>query len=103
MVDFICKGYLELPGTRVERELQNEKFLPNVGFEPGIFCLRSESATTELRGLVLDHRRISLRILSMIRYRLNKKNITAVFSSICLFMSALNTFETLSNNIEYYF
>ena len=52
IVDFICKGYLELIGTRVERELQNEKWLPTVGFEPGIFCLRSECATTELRGQV---------------------------------------------------
>ena len=25
MVDFICKGYLELSGTRVEGELQNKK------------------------------------------------------------------------------
>ena len=48
MVDFICKGYLQLSGTRVERELQNEKFLPTVGFNPGAFCLRSEGATTEL-------------------------------------------------------
>ena len=50
--DFICKGYLELPGTRVERELQNEKFLPTVGFKPGTFRLRSEGVTTELRGLM---------------------------------------------------
>ena len=26
------------------RELQNEKFLPTVGFEPGTFLLRSERA-----------------------------------------------------------
>ena len=37
---------------RVERELQNEKFLPTVGFEPGNFRLRSERATTEPRGLM---------------------------------------------------
>ena len=37
---------------RVERELQNEKFLPTVGFEPGTFRLRSERATTEPRGLM---------------------------------------------------
>ena len=42
MVDFICKGLLELWGTRVERKLQNEKFLPTVGFELGIFRLRAE-------------------------------------------------------------
>ena len=52
MVDFICKGYPELSGTRVERELQNEKFLPTVGFEPGTFRLQCEGATTELRGLM---------------------------------------------------
>ena len=50
MVDFICKDYLELSGTRFEYELQNEKFLPAIGFEPGTFRLRSESATTEPRG-----------------------------------------------------
>ena len=50
LVDFICKGYLELIGTRVERELQNEKFLPTVEFEPGTFRLRSKRVTTELRG-----------------------------------------------------
>ena len=27
MVDFICKGYIELSGTQIERELQNEKIL----------------------------------------------------------------------------
>ena len=37
MVDFICMGLLELWGLRVERKLQNEKFLPTVGFKPGIF------------------------------------------------------------------
>ena len=52
IVDFICNGYLELSGTRVELELQNKKFLPIVGFEPGTFCLRSERATTELRGMM---------------------------------------------------
>ena len=52
MVDFICKGELEVWGTRVERELQNEKFLRTVGFEPGPFRLRSEHATTALRGMM---------------------------------------------------
>ena len=52
MVDFICKGYLELLGTRVERELQNETFLPTVGFEPGTLRIRSEDATSELRRLM---------------------------------------------------
>ena len=39
MVDFICKGYmyLELLGTRVERDFQNEKFFPIVRFEAGTF------------------------------------------------------------------
>ena len=54
MADFICKGYLELSWTRVERELQNEKFLPTVGFEPGAFCLRREGATTELQCTKTD-------------------------------------------------
>ena len=44
MVDFIYKGLLELRGAWVERELQNEKFLPTVGFEPGIVLLRSIGA-----------------------------------------------------------
>ena len=38
---------------RVERELQNEKFLPTVGFELGAFPLRSERVATEPRGLML--------------------------------------------------
>ena len=52
MVDFICQGYLELIETRVEREVQNEKSLPSVGFQPGTLCLRSEGATIKLRGLI---------------------------------------------------
>ena len=52
MVDFIRIGLLELWGSRVESELQNLKFLPTVGFEPGTFHLRSERATTELRRLM---------------------------------------------------
>ena len=49
MVDIICKDCLERSVTRVERTLQNEKFLLTVGFEPGAFRLRSDGATTELR------------------------------------------------------
>ena len=52
MVDFIRMGFLQLCGSRVERELQNVKFLPTVGFEPGISRLLSERATTELRRLM---------------------------------------------------
>ena len=52
MIDFICKGYQELRGAWVERQLQNEKFLPTLGFEPGTFHIRIECATTELRGLM---------------------------------------------------
>ena len=37
---------------RVEQDLQNEIFLPTLGFEPGTFRLRSEGVTTELRWLV---------------------------------------------------
>ena len=50
MVDFICMGLQELCGSRVEPELQNVKFLPTVGFEPGTSRLLSEHATTELRS-----------------------------------------------------
>ena len=52
MVDFIRMGLLELCGYRVERELQNVKFLPTVGFEPGTSRLLGERATTELRRLM---------------------------------------------------
>ena len=52
MVDFIRMVLLELCGSRVERELQNVKFLPTVGFEPGTSRLLSERATTELRRLM---------------------------------------------------
>ena len=46
----ICKGYLELIEMRAERELQNQKFLLTVGFEPRTFRLRCERATNMLRG-----------------------------------------------------
>ena len=52
MVDFIRMGLLELCRSRVERELQNVKFLSTVGFEPGTSRLLSEHATTELRRLM---------------------------------------------------
>ena len=52
MVDFIRMGLLGLCGSRVERELQNVKFLPTVGFEPGTSRFLSERATTELRRLM---------------------------------------------------
>ena len=50
MVNFIHMGLLELWGSRVDRELQNEKFLPTVGFEPGPAW--RERATTAVRGLI---------------------------------------------------
>ena len=52
MVDFIRMGLLELCGPQVELKLQNVKFLPTVGFEPGTSRLLSERATTELRRLI---------------------------------------------------
>ena len=52
MVDFIRMGLLELCGLRVKRKLQNVKFLPTVGLEPGTSRLVSERATTELRRLM---------------------------------------------------
>ena len=54
MVDFIRMGLQELRGSLVECELQNVKFLPTVGFEPGTFCLRSEHANTEQRRVLSD-------------------------------------------------
>ena len=54
MVDFIRMGLLELWASWVERELQNVRFLPTVGFELGTFRSRSERAATELRGLMLS-------------------------------------------------
>ena len=52
MVDFIRMGLLELWRSPVERELQNVKFLPTVGFEPVTFRIQIELATTELRGMM---------------------------------------------------
>ena len=52
MADFIRIGWVELWGSWVEPDLQNEKFLPTVGFVPGFFLLRSERAITALRGLI---------------------------------------------------
>ena len=52
MVEFIRMGLLELCGSRVERELQNVKFLLTVGFELGTSRLLSERATTELRRMM---------------------------------------------------
>ena len=42
MVDFICKGLLDLKNE--DQKLQNEKFLPTVGLEPRTFRLRNERA-----------------------------------------------------------
>ena len=44
MIDFICMGLLDLWGA-AERELQNEKFLSTVEFEPDTFRLRIEHTT----------------------------------------------------------
>ena len=44
MFDFICITWLTLAVMNANWELQNEKFLPTVGFEPGTFYLRSERA-----------------------------------------------------------
>ena len=40
MVDFISMGLLRI--------LQNEKFLPTLGFEPGVFRFRKEQKRTRL-------------------------------------------------------
>ena len=39
-IDFICMDLCEQQGTQSKQEMQNEKFLPTVGFEPGTFRLR---------------------------------------------------------------
>ena len=52
MVYFIRMDLLELCRSRVERELQNVKFLPTVGFESVTSRLLSERATTKLRRLM---------------------------------------------------
>ena len=68
LLDFICKGILELWGTQVERILQNEKFLPTVEFELSIPRLRYETTalTIELRGLKSVERVKSLRALPVL-------------------------------------
>ena len=38
--DFICIGLVKLRGTRRKQELQNEKILPKVGFNPSPFRLQ---------------------------------------------------------------
>ena len=53
MIDLICKGYLELSGMRVERELQNEKFLPTVGFEPRALVVVSLFLLTTFMGFII--------------------------------------------------
>ena len=47
MDDFICLGLLELQGTQSKREnlIQNEIFLPTVGFEPVTFRIRRRRVT----------------------------------------------------------
>ena len=54
MVDFIRMGLLEMCGSRVEREFQNIKFLPTVGFEPGTSRLLSARATAELLRMSIE-------------------------------------------------
>ena len=58
-----AKRLLQLWDTDVKRELQNEKFLPTVGFEFGIIRLQSEhneycstkSDTQDKRPLLSQH------------------------------------------------
>ena len=51
MVDFICKGFVKLGGTRNKRELQIQKCWPTSGFEPTILTYigRQESYPVEYR------------------------------------------------------
>ena len=54
MVDFICKGYLELIGTRVERELHlMKKSCSLCDSNPGSFAYEANRLPlSELRGLM---------------------------------------------------
>ena len=52
MVDFICKGDLELSGTRVEREIQNEQFLPKRDSNPGPSAYEAKALPLSLRRLM---------------------------------------------------
>ena len=45
IVDFICMGLFDMQGTQNKREIQNEKYLTTVGFEPGTLRLRSRRTT----------------------------------------------------------
>ena len=74
MVDFIRIGLLQLWGRTLNTKC---KLLSTVGFEPGIFRLRSERATSELRGLMslewfIVCRCLSFRNLSVARVRWSK-------------------------------
>ena len=42
---------LELQGTQSKREIQDEKFLPTVGFEPGTFVYEADSQPIAPRDL----------------------------------------------------
>ena len=52
MVDFICKGWLEVEERESSENYKMKKVLPIVGLEPETFRLRSERATTERQGLI---------------------------------------------------
>ena len=57
--DFICIGWIELLATRGKRELQNEKFLPKVVFEPTI------SRLLDWRSNTLSYSESDLRYLKV--------------------------------------
>ena len=45
MVHMVLICLIELQGTQIKREIQNEKVLPTIGFETGTFRLRSRRDT----------------------------------------------------------
>ena len=59
MIDFICMDVVELHGAQRNRKLQDESFLPCVGFEPTTFRLGVQAATSYTKDLV-DRKRFKL-------------------------------------------
>ena len=101
MIDFICKGYLELSGARVERELQNEKFLPTVGFGPGTSRL-GECATTELRGLMSVERINVHLVLNVLFLENNLQHMVDAFCKLFTLRSANFLIGQATKRYTYY-
>ena len=56
MFNFIRMGLVALQGTQSKREIQNDKFLPTIGFEQGTLNLRSLRTTwSHIHNQLKDH------------------------------------------------